>query len=193
MHKCLIRKISVTPWFCVTIAAMLLLLPIDWLIGWFIAILIHEGGHIAVLVIFRQQIHAIILDYTGIAIKTDSMHPVQETFCALAGPIIGLSPLLVAKVFPHTAVCALILSCFNMIPVYPLDGGRVVNGILQLIFDPLTATVIKKTITMATYIIGGIVAIIAALKFKILLPLILAVILLIFRSIRENFLANKKL
>lgn len=193
MRKCQISNISVTPRFCITIAAMLLLLPTDWLFGWFIAVLIHEAGHVFALTICRHKIHAIVFDHTGIVMKTDPMHPAQEIFCALAGPVIGLGPLLVASLFPHTSVCALILSCFNMIPVYPLDGGRVVNGILQLIFDPLTAAAIKKFITKATYIILGILVMIAAFKFKIVLPLLLAAIILIFRSIQENFLANKQL
>ena len=48
----------------------------------------------------------------------------RELLAALAGPAGSLSLLLLSRRMPCTAFCGFIQGFFNLLPVYPLDGGR---------------------------------------------------------------------
>ena len=58
------------------------------------------------------------------------MSPIREAICALAGPLGSFSLLLISEYFPEAAVCGLIQGAYNLIPVYPLDGGRLMRCLL---------------------------------------------------------------
>lgn len=145
-------KIVITPWFCIILAVCILLLPFNWLIGWMIAVMIHESGHLITLLIFRADILKIIMDCSGISIQTNSLHPGYEMICALAGPLVGLTSVFFSKWMPYTAACSLILTCFNLLPIYPMDGGRIVQGILKFLFAPVIAHRIYQAIGFIAYL-----------------------------------------
>ena len=54
----------------------------------------------------------------------------REVVCILAGPLGGLSLLLLCRRFPRVAICGMLQSVYNVLPIYPLDGGRALRGIL---------------------------------------------------------------
>lgn len=47
------------------------------------------------------------------------------------GPIFGLLPVLLWEKCPRLAFCATLLSAWNMLPIYPLDGGRALRLLLR--------------------------------------------------------------
>lgn len=185
-------NVSVTPWFCFVAATMLLVLPIDWLLGWLVAVLFHELGHVAALLLLRKTINSIVFDQNGIYIKTDNMLPLEEIICAAAGPITGLFPLLFSRTFPHGALCALTMSCFNLIPIYPSDGGRVLMGILRLILPPTKVSNICQIVSAAMLFALLLIITYLTLMNHILLPFALVAVVLLFRNIQEKFLANRR-
>ena len=68
----------------------------------------------------------------------------------MAGPAGGFMLLLLKRAFPALAICGFLQSAFNLIPVYPLDGGSVLYALFTLIFGEAIA---GKTVR----IIGNIV------------------------------------
>jgi len=126
-----------------------------WLMGavtaimLFVSVLLHELGHSVVALRYKIPVRSITLFlFGGIAqIGAEPPSAIAEFFIAIAGPLVslalaivfyavqplvaGVEPLLgVAK---YLAYINLALVLFNLIPGYPLDGGRVFRAIMWAI------------------------------------------------------------
>jgi Zn-dependent protease len=120
----------------------------------FVSLLLHELGHSLVAQARGLKVKAITLFALGgiSQIEGDATDAKTEFWVAIAGPlasvVIGFACLLIAPQLgwrssgPHTAVSGVVfwlgyiniaLAAFNMIPGYPLDGGRVLRAILWAI------------------------------------------------------------
>lgn len=120
-------KVNLSPGFCLLWAACLLLLPLRWAIGALLAALIHECAHFTAICLLGGQVYSVTLGGNGAVMETAPQRPGKEAICALAGPLGSFSLVLIAEYYPEAAVCGLIQGIYNLIPIYPLDGGRVVR------------------------------------------------------------------
>ena len=133
-----------------------------WLLGaataflFFASVLAHEFSHALVARRFGLKVAGITLFIFGGAtsIESDSRSPREEALIALAGPVaslvIGAAMLGIGAVvdsrearvlFSWLGFINVVLGAFNLVPGYPMDGGRVLRAILwRLRGDPNTAT-----------------------------------------------------
>lgn len=133
-----------------------------WLLGagtallFFGSVLAHEFSHAIVARRLGLKVAGITLFIFGGAtsIEDESATPRDEALIALAGPaaslLIGGLLLATGALMPQPEVRALVgwlgvinvvLGAFNLVPGYPMDGGRVLRAILwRLRGDPLVAT-----------------------------------------------------
>jgi len=109
-----------------------MLLPWNILAAFLMASGFHELCHLAALRCIRVPVHQIRLGFLGARITAGAMLPGQELICAAAGPAGSLMLAIFARYLPVTAVFGLVQGTFNLLPVYPLDGGRVVRSIFML-------------------------------------------------------------
>lgn len=119
--------------FYIVYALMLLLLPLRWVICWIVAAFIHELSHILALKICKCKINYIYIRATGAVIRAQSLSPLQNIFASLSGPLGGFCTLLLAKQWPHLALCGVWQSVYNILPLNGLDGGKALQQCLQLI------------------------------------------------------------
>ena len=103
---------------------MLLTLPLKWLLAASIAAAYHELCHILIIRLYRSNIHHLDLSADGAKLNISALSPTQELICALAGPLGGLCLLFFSRWIPRIAICAAFQSLYNLLPIYPLDGGR---------------------------------------------------------------------
>lgn len=177
--------------FCVFAVAFLLLVPLKLAIAWLLAVSVHELCHYIALQIYGTHIYTIRLRGFGVFMETEPLSGNQELVCALAGPVGGLCTLLLGKWMPCTAICSFILSGYNLIPIYPLDGGRALKCIMGKFFSNKIAEKITFFVADLLLALLGLCAIWMTWKYNAgILPL-LFVLLLFARNHREKFLANR--
>lgn len=117
--------------FCYTLgAALLLLLPLDWLLSAITAALVHEGCHLLAVRLFGGRIFVIRIGIGGCVIESGELEWIYSLFAILAGPVGSLSLLAFRRFLPKIAVCGMIQGLFNLLPVLPLDGGRILQLLL---------------------------------------------------------------
>ena len=116
------------------LALMLLILPLKWVGGILLAGMVHELFHILALCVCGERIYGFTIGAFGAKIETDAIASGKEFVCSLAGPMGGISLILLSRWLPCAAICAMFQSLFNLIPVVPLDGGRAVRGLLVWFF-----------------------------------------------------------
>lgn len=124
------RRVRITPGF---VAAVCLLGWCDLrLCGWFLlALTLHELGHLTVLTLFHHPVRGITMGAGGAKIETDTLTYRQEWMSAAAGPAVNLaSAALLLRIEPVFALINLGLAAVNLLPLYPLDGGRILRAAL---------------------------------------------------------------
>jgi len=97
-----------------------------------LCILAHEAGHFVALKLCRIQVKGICFGFCGAVMEVGCMDYRQELLCAAAGPmtsvLLGLSILSFA---PRPGLLSLCLAAVNLLPMYPMDGGRMLHAILM--------------------------------------------------------------
>ena len=127
-------------------ALLVLVLPLKWLMAAGLSIAVHELCHILALCWVGKPPLKLRIGLLGCTLDSGPLEPWQEVLCALAGPLGSFSLLFLARGFPRMALCALFHGGFNLLPVYPLDGGRVLNALAgQLLSPPLARLVCDGT------------------------------------------------
>ena len=116
--------------FC---AAVCLLAWLDWRACLFFlgCSACHELGHLIMMKLLGVKVLAIHLGAAGAVIEAAFADYKREILCALAGPVFGvILGLALLRVMPQMALISFFLSAVNLLPLYPLDGGRILKATL---------------------------------------------------------------
>lgn len=152
-------------------------------IGLFIGVFIHELAHSLIALRSGIRIDSITLLFFGgvAAIEEQEPEPKTEFIMALAGPLTSLAigfisvvlvygiPLLVHSsapagvlmyIFGYLAILNILLFAFNLLPAFPMDGGRVLRAYLATRMPLHQATAIASSVGKGFAIVFGLVGLI---------------------------------
>ncbi|MES2199143.1 MAG: site-2 protease family protein [Chlamydiota bacterium] len=125
------------------------LMGLGGMLGLFICIILHELGHALVAKRYKLPVLQITLFiFGGIAeLKKEPKSPLVEFLVAIAGPIVSVLlamffytvsqfgelnkwPITITGVTYYLALINALIVAFNLVPAFPLDGGRILRSIL---------------------------------------------------------------
>lgn len=170
--------------FRMSISESLLLLFLVFLI--FISVVLHELGHAGAAKLQGIKTHDILLSLIGGAARLEKMpeEPIKEFKIAIAGPLVNLLifsivalPLVVLSILgiinieiplqgienpvsfvAYFALSNFFLFLFNLVPAFPLDGGRILRAFLATKMPRTKATniaaIIGKVLAVVIFSLG---------------------------------------
>lgn len=122
--------------------------------GWFnkvffyvVSLILHEYGHSITTKALGYDVDGMSLSIYGSQLKTSNTYkPRDEIIIAIMGPIVNIVLILITLslfwILPASylftfefLICNVVILCFNILPIYPLDGGRVLLVILSKKFE----------------------------------------------------------
>ena len=171
---------GITAGACIGMALLLLVLPLRWLCAAAVAAAFHEFCHWMAIRFCTGRETKLRLSAFGAAMQIPALTRGKELICALAGPLGGLLLLFLLRWVPRIAVCALLQSAYNLLPVYPLDGGRALRCGASLMLPPVWAERICRWMERSCYFVITAVGLFACFVWKLgVIPLLPPLMLLI--------------
>lgn len=125
-------RLQIEPGAYLMAAAGLLLLPLQFLTAVSLAVLVHEGSHFLAAKVMGIPVYSLRIRACGCVLDMPPLSGTQELLCAAAGPAGSLLLLGMIRWVPLLALCGAVQGLFNLLPVYPLDGGRILHSCLCL-------------------------------------------------------------
>lgn len=101
----------------------------------FIFILLHELGHAITGITLGLKIKKININVLGLSIEFENYGKERinnKIIIDIAGPVINIISFIIAVIFKkeEIAYINILLAIINLLPIYPLDGGRIVKNVL---------------------------------------------------------------
>lgn len=127
----------------ITIWAYAYLAPLPFAIGIVLMILIHELGHVFAAKMKGLPVSApVFIPFLGalITMKKNPSDAATEAFIGIGGPILGtvggvaafgLGVYIDSPVIVSVAYAAFYLNLINLLPIHPLDGGRISTAVTR--------------------------------------------------------------
>ncbi len=169
----------------------------------FIIIIVHEIGHLIAAKICSWNFDKIEVYPFGGCVKLDdkiNRSMKEELFILIAGPVMQILFFYVCYLFLNEGFISYrnflifknyhyTLLIFNLLPIYPLDGGRILNIIINF-FMPFKKSN-KITICLSFLLIFSLLFFYKSLNFTLMGILLITELIVYFK--RQDFLYNKML
>jgi Zn-dependent protease len=148
---------------------LFLLFGINTFVTFFIAVLVHELAHTLVAKKFNLPVTSVYLDFLAGSAGVDTTYtPYGQTILvSLAGPLSNLilagfswfvlhnggSDTFLVSFLTTFTYYNFILFVFNILPIYPMDGGRISKAICQWITKPTIGRKINGVISIISSVL----------------------------------------
>ena len=177
-------KITINPLTYIVWITLIVTGQTEFLLCSFVCAVLHEASHISAYLNYGASVFSLEILPFGISAsigKTDKLSCRHEILCAFFGPFMNLFLAAffyclsdyVIKDVEFFIYCNLSFFILNMLPVIPLDGGRILYFVLIRKFQVRTASAIMRvlsfTLTLIIFLAGCIIYILTCGNISVLL------------------------
>lgn len=137
------RRVTISLALTLAAAFIYYVVSIETAIAIALPVAVHELAHIIALRSFGLKVNSVRVELTGLRIDYCGFaEPLAHAAAAFAGPAGGFIYAYAASLIARETGCAwmelsagisLLLSIFNLLPVLPLDGGRILLGLMTML------------------------------------------------------------
>lgn len=165
--KNILNKIYIHPIFIITLFIFILIGEFTFIIYFMLLILVHELGHIFISLLFKWNIDKIIiLPFGGLTKYNEIINRplIEEFLIAVSGIILQLIFYNFIKYYidyKYFSIINYFIILFNLIPIYPLDGSKILNVFFNII------TSYKNSLNLTLIVSYIFIIIFSLLFFKI--------------------------
>ena len=170
----------------------------------------HELGHLIVGLLLGMKPNKLELKPYGLSlsfkilpedfnkkIRNGNLMEIKKIIVALAGPIINLILIIIfiGLEIDNKIICIysnLVLLLFNLLPIYPLDGGRILKGILHIILGKRKSERYINAISYIMILIITAITSIIILKVKNISIIIILIVLWIMVIKEDTYYKRKE-
>ena len=193
--KTILNKIKIHPFYLIFIFTFILIGRFKFIMFFTFLILIHETGHIIMSLFFKWDIDKIIVLPFGGMIKYNELtnRPLIEEFLiGISGVIFQYLLFLILKnivSYRYFSFINYFIIIFNLIPIYPLDGSKILN----VLFNKITTF---RNSILLTLILSYICILILSRVFFNINKLSILIIYILFKETtklynEKEFIFNK--
>ena len=190
--KTILNKIYFHPLFIIIVLIFILIGYFKFISYFMLLIIVHELGHILVSTLFKWNIDKIIVLPFGGLTKFNELinRPIIEEFLvAISGIVFQEIFFILIKDYinyEHFYLINYFVIIFNLIPIYPLDGSKILNVIFNII------TSYKNSILL-TCIVSYIFIIVLSFIFININRLVILVLIFLFIEVNRLYKSRKDL
>ena len=125
----------------------------------------HEIAHMILGIILKMKPNKLEINPFGFSISfeinnNDKSMKIKEVFVALAGPVMSIVLAMLCQhinfryiTIEEAIYSNILIFLFNMLPIYPLDGGRIIKGLLHMKMGENKAEKLANKISYITTIL----------------------------------------
>ena len=145
-----IQRFSVHPFAAAGLFLLLCASPRAYAFAVLSSVLLHELGHTAAALLLHKKPMAVRIMPTGINILLPPASSyTEELLIAAAGPLMNFLYAAVCELLPYgvggtVRGVSLLLGMLNLLPLAPLDGGRILSALLSPLFGSEICGVISE-------------------------------------------------
>ena len=165
--KNILNKIKIHPMFLVFMLIFILIGRFKFILFFTLLILVHEFGHIIMSLLFKWNINKIVILPFGGMIKYDkniNTSLMEEFLVAISGVIFQYIFYSIFKdiiYYKYFSFINYFIIIFNLIPIYPLDGSKILNVFFNII------TTFKKSILLTLIVSYVLILILTFIFFDV--------------------------